>query len=242
MWKDVQTVVVTGGSGGIGRGLCGRLTGSGYRVVNLDRVGPEEEFQNEIFVEVNIGDGDDLRRVLGEIMEAHRPTRLVANAATGRPADVMATTAEDFDTAMAVNVRAALVCSQALIPVMRADGFGRIVTIASRAALGKVDRTAYSASKAALIGMTRTMALELGKDGITANVIAPGPIDTPAFRRANPEGSPARARIEAGTAVGRMGTPADIANAVEFFLAEEAGFITGQTLYVCGGLSVGIAR
>lgn len=238
----METVVVTGGSGGIGRGLCQYLVKTGHRIVNLDRVAPEEQCNGETFFAVDLGDTSGLRQTLIQVTEAHRPTRLVANAATGRPADVVATTDDDFDRAMAVNVRAALIVSQAMIPIMREQQFGRIVMIASRAALGKVNRTAYSASKAALIGMTRTMALELGIHGITANVVAPGPIDTPAFRAANPEGSPARARIEAGTAVGRLGTPADIAHAVAFLLAEESGFITGQTLYVCGGLSVGIAR
>jgi NAD(P)-dependent dehydrogenase (short-subunit alcohol dehydrogenase family) len=239
----METVVVTGGSGGIGAGLCRHLSGLGYRVINLDRQPPAaHETDSAEFVEVDLADGTRLRDTLDRVICSHRPTRLVANAAAGRPADFLATTLDDFDLTMAVNVRAALLCSQAMVPTMREHGSGRIVVISSRAALGKVDRTAYATSKAALHGMVRTMALELGRDGITANAIAPGPIDTPAFRRANPEGTAARARIEAGTAVGRMGTPADIANAVAFLLDEASGFITGQVLYVCGGLSVGIAR
>jgi NAD(P)-dependent dehydrogenase (short-subunit alcohol dehydrogenase family) len=123
---------------------------------------------------------------------------------------------------------------------MRAAGFGRIVNIASVAALGKRDRTAYSASKAALCGMTRTWALELGRDGITVNAIAPGAIDTSAFRSANPaSGKPSGTdRIP----VGRLGTPDDVAHAASFLLSARAGFVSGQVLYVCGGSTIGAAR
>ena len=238
----METIVVTGGSGGIGRGLCRQFGGAGHRVVNIDREKPDALEHGEVFIDADLGDVQGLATCLSRIVDQYGPTRLVANAATGRPASVDGTTLEDFDRAMAINVRATMQCAQALLPTMRQRGFGRIVVISSRAALGKVDRLAYSTSKAALHGMVRTMALELGRDGITVNAVAPGPIDTAAFRRANPEGSPARERIEAGTAVRRMGKPEDIANAVSFLLDDTSGFITGQILHVCGGLSVGISR
>ena len=130
-------------------------------------------------------------------------------------------------------------CAQALVPGMREAGFGRIVNIASRAALGKELRTAYSATKAGLQGMTRTWALEEGKQGITVNAVAPGPIATELFMNANPADSERTKAIVNSIPVGRMGTPDDVAHAAAFLLSTDAGFITGQTLYVCGGMTVG---
>jgi NAD(P)-dependent dehydrogenase (short-subunit alcohol dehydrogenase family) len=121
---------------------------------------------------------------------------------------------------------------------MKEAGFGRIVSISSRAALGKELRTAYAASKAAIHGMTKTWALELGPAGITANAIGPGPIATELFRAVNPDNSPRTAAIREAIPVRRFGKPEDIANAVSFLLGAEAGFITGQVLYVCGGMTV----
>ena len=99
--------------------------------------------------------------------------------------------------------------------------------------------TAYAASKAALVGMTRTWAMELAADGITVNAIAPGPIDTDMYREMNPPGGPVDRRTREGIPVGRLGTTDDIANAASFFLDDRSGFVTGQVLFVCGGLSIG---
>ena len=133
-----------------------------------------------------------------------------------------------------------MVCMQALLPGMKAAGFGRIVNMASRAALGKELRTAYAASKAALVGMTRVWALELGAHGITANAVGPGPIRTELFDRANPPGSPRTQQIIDSVPVKRVGTAGDVAHAVAYLLDERSGFVTGQTLYVCGGMTVGV--
>jgi NAD(P)-dependent dehydrogenase (short-subunit alcohol dehydrogenase family) len=159
-----------------------------------------------------------------------------------RPALLDDTTVEDFDAVIALNLRSAMLCVQGVLPGMRHARFGRIVSISSRASLGKELRTAYSASKAALHGMTRTWALELAKDGITVNAVAPGSIDTELFRRANPPDDPRTPAIIAAIPVGRIGTPDDIANAVAFFLDRRSGFVTGQVMFVCGGLTVGLSR
>lgn len=111
--------------------------------------------------------------------------------------------------------------------------------MASRAALGKELRTAYAASKAGLIGMTRVWSLELGALGVTVNAIGPGPIATELFNRANPPGDPRTEAIIGSIPVRRVGTPEGVANAAWFFLDERSGFVTGQTLYVCGGMTVG---
>lgn len=149
-------------------------------------------------------------------------------------------TISDFRSLMALNLGCALLCTQAVLPAMRAANFGRIVNISSRAALGKELRTTYSASKAGLLGFTRTWALELGKAGITVNAIAPGPIETELFKKANPPGDPRTQAIVDAIPVGRMGTAEEVARAAAFFLDKDSGFITGQTLYVCGGMTVGL--
>ena len=118
---------------------------------------------------------------------------------------------------------------------------GRIVNISSRAALGKELRTVYAATKAGLHGLTKTWALELAPHQITVNAIGPGPIGTELFHAANPPDSPRTQAILEGIPLHRLGAPADIAHAVSFFLDERASFITGQVIYVCGGLTVGRA-
>ncbi len=157
------------------------------------------------------------------------------------PAEAAEQTLEQFDLAVALNLRCSLQCMQALLPGMQAAGFGRIVNMSSRAALGKELRTAYSATKAGLIGMTRVWALELGRHGITANAIGPGPIRTELFDRANPPDAPRTQAIIDAVPVKRVGTPDDVAHAVSYLLDERSGFVTGQVLYVCGGMTVGVA-
>ena len=121
---------------------------------------------------------------------------------------------------------------------MAKAGWGRIVNITSRAALGKAERTAYVAAKAGLIGLTRVWALEYAAAGITVNAVGPGPIETPLFAGANSRPSDGTDLAES-VPVKRMGKPSEVAHAVNFFASEEAGFVTGQTLYVCGGMTVG---
>ncbi|HSU05934.1 MAG TPA: SDR family oxidoreductase [Acetobacteraceae bacterium] len=122
---------------------------------------------------------------------------------------------------------------------MQTRHFGRIVLIASRAALGLSTRTAYSATKAGMIGMMRTWALELGQFGITVNAVAPGPIETDMFHRILPIGDPRIDTLASSIPVRRIGQPDDVARAVMFLADPANGFITGQTLFVCGGSSVG---
>ena len=129
--------------------------------------------------------------------------------------------------------------TQACLAGMRARRWGRIVNLGSRAALGKEGRTGYAATKAGILGLTRTWALELARDGITVNAVAPGPIATEMFAAHNPPGAAATEAIIGQIPVGRVGRPEEVAAAIAYFLREDAGFVTGQTLYVCGGLSVG---
>jgi NAD(P)-dependent dehydrogenase (short-subunit alcohol dehydrogenase family) len=163
---------------------------------------------------------------------------LVNNAGANRPGRLEQATVDDLDYVLALNVRAAMILMQAFAPGMRAAKFGRIVNMSSRAVLGKTARTVYSTAKAGLIGMTRTLCLELAADGITVNAVAPGPVATELFDNGHPIGSEKRQRVIDSIPVKRVGTPADVARTVAFLLAPESGYITGQTVFVCGGTSV----
>lgn len=233
-----NTVLITGGSRGIGRGIAQRLAADGYRVLTIDREPPVSPVPGEDFVPADLSRPEVTRDALAALVGRHAITRLVNNVGAVRPASLEDTTPDDLAAVVSVNLRCAIQCTQAVLPAMKAAGTGRIVNISSRAALGKEMRTVYAATKAGLHGMTRTWALELAASGITVNAVGPGPIATELFRQVNPPGSARTKALVSSIPVQRVGTPEDIAHAVAFFLDDRAGFVTGQVLYVCGGLTI----
>lgn len=232
------TAVVTGASSGIGEAIARHLLDSGCTVIALQRRPPRLKHAQLQFYAVDLADAAAARKVADEVAARHPVRYLVNNAGVNRPGLLEQATVDDIDYAMAVNVRAAVILAQAFVPGMRAARFGRIVNISSRAATGKTGRTAYSAAKAGLIGLTRTWCLELAAAGVTVNAVAPGPVATELFDRGHPPGSEKRQHVIDSIPVKRVGTPDDIARSVMFLLAPDSGFITGQTLFVCGGTSV----
>jgi len=232
--------LVTGGSAGIGRAVLERLLQDGCEVVNFDLQAPAVLLPGETHVAVDLCDAGATRRAVADLAASREVLRLVNNAGIVRPAPLEQASPEDLAAVMALNVQAPMLLMQGLLPAMRRRGFGRVVNISSRAALGKAERTVYAATKAGVLGMTRTWALETAADGITVNAVGPGPIATELFERVNPPGAPQTEKIRAAIPVRRMGTPADVAHAVASLLDERAGFITGQVLYVCGGMTVGL--
>lgn len=231
--------VVTGGARNIGQAIALRLQQDGYQVIVVDIVEPEAKSLQADARQVDLADADATRLVMTDIGTRYSVTRLVNNVGIVAPALLEEARLEDFDKLMHLNVRSALICTQALLPAMKAQGLGRIVMNASRVVLGKEARTIYSATKGALQSMARTWALELAEHGITVNCVAPGPIATSAFWQNNPPDSERARRIIDNIPLQRMGQPEDVAHAVSFFCDERSGFVTGQTLFVCGGVTVG---
>jgi len=237
--SDARVAIVTGGSAGIGRAICDRLIAAGWTVVSMSRRPTEGSHPRLHSVEVDLGDVEATRAAAREACERFEVTGIVHNAGAMRPALLADVRPGDLEALTALHLSAPLALAQAALPAMRRRRFGRIVLVSSRAALGLPTRTAYSATKAGMSGMARTWALELGPDGITVNVVAPGPVVTDMFHEVIPRERDALEATAAKVPVRRLGTPDDVARAVEFFASPEAGFVTGQTLYVCGGTSTG---
>jgi 3-oxoacyl-[acyl-carrier protein] reductase len=236
-----QTALVTGGSQGIGRAIVERLAADGFHVVSLDLRRPGALAGSETYVEVDLSQPQAAAQALAQVTGQFDVSVLVNNVGTVQPGALKDVTFDDLEKVVALNLRCTIQCAQAVVPGMKARRHGRIVSISSRAALGKELRTLYAATKAGLHGLTRTWALEFARHGITVNAIGPGPIATELFARANPADSPRTKAIVEGVPVGRLGTPADVAHAVAFFADPRAGFVTGQVLYVCGGMTAGVA-
>lgn len=231
--------LVTGGSNGIGAAIVAARAAAGEAVLNLDRDQPATGAPGEA-VCIDLTDRNAVTAVMTELASALDITRVVNCAGIALLDPIEKFDARDFDRTMGLNVLAPALIVQACLPAMKRHRFGRILNIASRAALGKGLRTAYAGSKGALISATRVWAMELAGHGITVNAIGPGPVETELFHRANPPDSPVTRRIVEEIPVRRLGRPADIAHAADYFLDERAGFVTGQTLYVCGGMTIGV--
>lgn len=237
-----RRALVTGGSRGIGRAIVRRLIADSVQVLNVDLQPPEQAQAGERYEALDLADAKLACSRLAALLKAFPVTELVNNAGIVRPGTIEDATDDDLDAVVAVNLAAAVRCVQAVLPAMKAARHGRIVNVSSRAALGKPLRTVYSITKAGLHGLTRTLALEIGHHGITVNAVGPGPIATELFEKSNPPDSPATRRILESIPVRRMGQPQDVAHAVASLLDPRAGFITGQVLYVCGGMTVGLGH
>lgn len=232
-----KCVLVTGATKGIGWAISQRLADMGCHVVGLARNTQDIDFPGYLYScdLSNAGETEDMLRV---IREKYPVDAVVNNVGVVMPAPLgevdLAALYQVFD----LNVRVAVQVTQTFIPSMKARKEGRIVNICSRVTHGSLSRTSYSAAKSALIGCTRTWALELAPYGVTVNAVSPGPIETELFRAGHPEGSDTEKNALASIPMGRFGAPTDVAAAVTFLLGDEAGFITGQVLGVDGGGSL----
>ncbi|HWE60628.1 MAG TPA: beta-ketoacyl-ACP reductase [Chloroflexota bacterium] len=246
--KD-RVAFITGASRGIGRATAERLAQEGAKVclADIDAEGVrtaaqalEDQGLEASALPVDVTSREQVEAAIGETAQRYgRLDILVNNAGVIRDNMLFRMSDEDWQTVMSVHLTGAFLCSRAAQAIMVKQGYGRIVNLSSTSALGNRGQTNYAAAKAGLQGFTKTLAIELGKFGITCNAVAPGFIETEmTHATAARMGVPFERFAEEASRMipaGRIGTPADVAAAILFFASEEAGYVNGQVLYVAGG-------
>ena len=244
-----RTAIVTGAARGIGAAVATRLAADGHvvGVVDLDEAACAptvaaitEAGGQALAVGCDVSDEDAVTAAVARVTEElGAPTVLVNNAGVLRDNLLFKMSVDDWDTVMNVHLRGAFLMSRAVQSHMVAAGFGRIVNLSSTSALGNRGQANYAAAKAGMQGFTKTLAIELGKFGITANAIAPGFIETDMTRataaRIGVDFDAFRAAAISQIPVGRSGTPEDIAAVASFLVREDSGFVSGQVIYAAGG-------
>jgi 2-hydroxycyclohexanecarboxyl-CoA dehydrogenase len=237
-----RRALVTGGASGIGAAIVRRLAGQGIAVVCADLQGEAAERLaaevGSLAVQLDVCDHEGVHAA----MQRLGPFDVLINCAgMDQHAFFTKTTPQDWRRLLAVNLESVLNTTHAVLPAMQEAGYGRIINVASEAGrLGSRGGSVYAAAKGGVIAFTRSIARENGRKGITANVVAPGPIDTPLLRRAVDEGGDKLMDAMTGaTLAGRLGTPDEVAAVVAFLASEAAGYVTGEVLGVSGGMGCG---
>ena len=230
-----KTLLITGANRGIGRALVDEaLRREVKRVYAGTRGAPLTAGGRVTWLTLDVTDASQIERAAAEIETLDI---LINNAGINRDAMAAKMTEEQWDAVLSVNLKGTFLCAQAALPGMRERGWGRVVNTSSIGSLGNIGQANYAASKAGVIGLTKTLALEYAKYGVTVNAIAPGPVMT-AMLAGVPD--TIRERIIAQVPVGRIASPDEIAGVHVFLASDEAAFITGQVIFADGGMSVGI--
>lgn len=233
----MKTVIITGANKGIGL-ASSRLLSKKYNIIGIAR----KKIDNfpGTFIACDLSNEAEINELCEFIKKKYKKIYgIVNNAGASYGQSVKNFDLKTFDKSINLNLRAAIHLSKEFVDQMIKNKEGRIINIASRAALGRENRTSYSAAKSGLYGFTRTWALELAKHNITVNTISPGPILTELQKKNNNQSKNYKKKFLSQNPMGRFGKPEEVANAVDFFISEKSSFITGQCLYVCGGMSVG---
>lgn len=244
-----RVAIVTGAARGIGACIAQRLAADGLDVAIIDlevaacaeAAGRVRELgRRSLAVRADVADEASVARAVAAVVEGlGAPTVLVNNAGVLRERTLAKTSLADWSLMLDVNLRGSFLMSRAIAPHLRAAGHGRIVNLSSTGALGEAGLVAYSAAKAGLVGLTRTLAIELGRYGTTVNAVAPGFVASAmtagVAERVGTSFEEMQRSIAATVPVGRVGTPEDIAHAVAFFVDRRSDYVNGQVLYVAGG-------
>ena len=240
--KD-KVAIVTGGANGIGEATCYRFAQEGAKVVIADLKEDEVKKVEQkikdmggeaLGVVCNVADKASVDAMVQKTVDTFGTVDiLINNAGITRDAIFHKMTEEQWDQVFDVNLKGVFYCCKAVVPIMRDKGYGRIVNISSVSRFGNPGQANYSATKAGLVGFTRTMAKELGPKGVTVNAIAPGSIETAMFLAVPEKIREVAARANA---LQRPGTVEEVANAILFFAGDESSYVTGQCLQVDGGV------
>jgi NAD(P)-dependent dehydrogenase (short-subunit alcohol dehydrogenase family) len=250
-----RAAVVTGAAQGIGRAAARRLAGGGDRVAILDRdLHGAQRTAAELAADgldaasfgCDVSDSAQVTAAFAEVKaQFGQIDVLVNNAGVNAAFDLLAMSEDDWDRFFAIDLKSAWLCAREAVPDMRERGDGAIVNVASiHASMTRAGMFPYAAAKSGVVGLTRTMAIELGGQGIRVNAVCPGYIATEpviAKLRAEPDPALAEQRVRANHPLGRIGEPDEVASAIAFLASEQASFITGATLAVDGGLSARFA-
>jgi 3-oxoacyl-[acyl-carrier protein] reductase len=246
---EPRTAIVTGGARGIGAATARRLAADGHSVAVLDLLDEQatrtaasiaSDGGRALGIGVDVADAGAVDAAVARVVtEVGPPTILVNNAGILRDNLLFKMSEDDWDSVLRVHLRGAFIVTKAVQSHMVSAGWGRIVNLSSTSALGYRGQANYSAAKAGMQGFTKTLAIELGKFGVTANAVAPGVIETDMIRataeRVGVSLEDFLAEAAKDVPVGRAGRPEDVAAAVAFFCSEEAAYVSGQVLYVAGG-------
>jgi NAD(P)-dependent dehydrogenase (short-subunit alcohol dehydrogenase family) len=245
-----RVTVVTGGASGIGLGVARQFAADGHHVAILDRNGTAAEaaavdLRNDgakvVAVEVDVADRSAVDTAFAQVRTTLGPVEILVTSAGIESFDpVLDITPDKWERLVAVNLSGTFACIQAALPDMVAAGSGRIVTISSSSAQsGAPNMAHYAASKGGVIALTKALAVELARQGITVNTIAPSLVDTPMARAAEVAGDfPGVDVVGPMVPLGRAGTPADIAAACSFLCSDGGSYITGQIIGVNGGMYI----
>ncbi|GAA2812960.1 3-oxoacyl-ACP reductase FabG [Kitasatospora paracochleata] len=247
--SSTRVAIVTGGARGIGAATAKRLAADGYAVavVDLEESAGKDTVDaivaaggRALAVGADVSDAEQVQAAVDRIAtELGAPVVLVNNAGVLRDNLLFKMSESDWDTVMNVHLKGAFLMTRAVQKHMVDAGFGRIVSLSSSSAQGNRGQANYSAAKAGLQGFTKTLAIELGKFGITANAVAPGFIATDmtaaTAARVGMEFEAFKQAAATAIPVNRVGTPEDVAHTISFFASEGAGFVSGQVVYVAGG-------
>jgi 2-hydroxycyclohexanecarboxyl-CoA dehydrogenase len=237
-----RRALISGGANGIGAAIARAFVREGALTTIIDRDGHAgEAIAHECgltFIEADVSETETLR---ARVAAAGHFDILVNNAGIDQHSFFTETSSGEWRRLLAINLEAVFATTHAVLPAMQAARFGRLINIASEAGrLGSRGGSIYAAAKGGVIAFTKSMALENARYGITANVIAPGPIDTPMLRRAVEIGGERLLEgMKGATLLRRLGTPEEVAAAVAFLASDAAGYITGETLGVSGGMGIG---